>query len=64
MQNFKKRLFLIIIRACKRGENLRVSKKNINFAPDFAPLYFELMLKYLKIVHSCKTDIAKTGATN
>ena len=31
----KKRLYLIIIRACEGYENLRVSKKNINFAPVF-----------------------------
>ena len=48
---FKKRLYILMIRACARGKNLRVSKKNINFARFFDGWNYKNVCKYLKIVH-------------
>lgn len=46
---FKKRLYILIIRARKVCINLRVSKKNLNFAHFFAVDYYEMPHKKLKI---------------
>lgn len=46
---FKKRLYILIIRARKVCINLRVSKKNLNFAHFFAVNCYELPHKKLKI---------------
>ena len=56
---FKKRLYILIIRARKVCINLRVSKKNLNFAHFFAVDYFELTHKNLKIVN-LQTAFSKT----
>ena len=50
----KKRLHLIIIRACEGYKNLRVSKKNINFAHYFDLDVRTTVNKILKIVHFAK----------
>lgn len=42
---FKKRLYILMIRACARGKNLRVSKKNINFARFFVGWNYENVCK-------------------
>jgi hypothetical protein len=48
---FKKRLYILMIRACARAKNLHVSKKNINFARFFDGWNYKNVCKYLKIVH-------------
>ena len=50
----KKRLHLIIIRASEGCENLRVSKKNINFAHCFDLNVRTTVNKILKNVHFAK----------
>ncbi len=60
---FKKRLYILIIHARKVCINLRVSKKNLNFAHFFAVDYCELTHKNLKIVN-LQTAFSKNNKTS
>lgn len=60
---FKKRLYILIIHARKVCINLRVSKKNLNFAHFFAVDCFELTHKNLKIVN-LQTAFSKNNKTS
>lgn len=60
---FKKRLYILIIHVRKVCINLRVSKKNLNFAHFFAVDYCELTHKNLKIVN-LQTAFSKNNKTS
>ena len=50
-----------MIRAYTMAKNLRVSKRNINFAPVFEPVLQKYTHKILKIVHFANLTLQNKG---